>query len=146
MIDLTFKNDVTTSAGITVIVREPAPVIPDNPPVVIPDPTPSNPTNPTDNVEPKPEEPAVPETPDNSDENENVQPKAQDNGEVKQHKSAKKTVVNAPVKVASVKSEKALKASLPQTGDSQNQLGLIGLALAAVAGLFGIASERKRKN
>lgn len=35
---------------------------------------------------------------------------------------------------------------LPQTGTSQNATGIFGLALAAIAGLFGFASDRKRKN
>lgn len=38
------------------------------------------------------------------------------------------------------------KAELPQTGESQNKLGLIGLAFASIAGLFGLAADRKRKN
>lgn len=38
------------------------------------------------------------------------------------------------------------KGQLPQTSESQNKLGLIGLAFAAIAGLIGLASDRKRKN
>lgn len=47
---------------------------------------------------------------------------------------------------ATTKNDSSTKAELPQTGESQNKLGLIGLAFASIAALFGLAADRKRKN
>ena len=52
---------------------------------------------------------------------------------------------NGTVQAATVNSG-AKEGTLPQTGETQNnKLGIIGLALASIAGLFGLAGDKKRK-
>ena len=52
---------------------------------------------------------------------------------------------NGTVQAATVNSG-AKEGTLPQTGENQNnKLGIIGLALASIAGLFGLAGDKKRK-
>lgn len=53
--------------------------------------------------------------------------------------------VNSP-KSANVSTEtKAAAKTLPQTGEQSDQAGIFGLALASLAGLFGLAGDRKKK-
>lgn len=127
---------------------EPTDVVPDTPTEI-----------PAETVKPLPEK--VEEHEDESKtSSENVRPHA---ATVSDHKTTNelKPAVNkvakknnakaAPVKMtmthkASERKDAATKATLPQTGESQNKLALIGLAVATAAGLFGIAASRKRKN
>lgn len=129
---------------------------PSDPTDVVPD-TPTE--TPDETVKPLPEK--VEEHEDGSKtSSETVRPHAatvsdhKNNNEIKPavNKVAKKNNAKAaPVKMAmthkaSERKDAAAKATLPQTGESQNKLALIGLAVATAAGLFGIAASRKRKN
>lgn len=54
--------------------------------------------------------------------------------------------VNGTSANGSAAGSSASRNELPQTGESQNKLGLIGLAFASIAGFFGLAADRKRKH
>lgn len=129
----------------------PAPVNPETPV------TPSNPTQPTEASQPT-NAPTLPQ--DNQDQNKsNGNSDANDNGDqdtnngvetVRPLASAKSTG-NAKTEKLAAKSASANnstktddKNALPQTGEKQSDLGLIGLALAAMVGIFGLADRRKK--
>lgn len=136
--------------------------------------SPTSPTQPTQNSQgsngnnqPKPETPVTPAQPTSvkphaenvpgKHENhapkaekvtpiKNVAPKAEKNiapkgVAVKENNSRTAKGVKAN---SSTKANKA--AALPQTGEKQDNLGILGLGLVALVTLFGLASDRKRKN
>lgn len=140
------------------------PVIPDKPDNK-PTPTPSNPDNkPVDPTptpqplpQPTPETPDLPEVPDvpteNTDEDipmphANEVPTEENESEtVQPHASVAENVTvsaKADHKVK-VNTENTVK-PLPQTGAKENNASLLGLALAGVASMFGLAAGKKRKN
>lgn len=144
---------ITKTATVT-ITPVSAPAVPDQP--IVPSTPDEQPTTPSDNnnVQPKPEEPA--DSNDNGDngdsDEETVAPKAQSDHAKKSNKVNKSVSTSAKsnVKVASVKNSakiakttQAEQASLPQTGEKQNSLALIGLALASIASIFAIGASRK---
>lgn len=53
---------------------------------------------------------------------------------------------SAAIKQVSAVNAKASANKLPQTGAKQNKFGLIGLAFASVAALFGLSADRKKQN
>lgn len=147
----------------SVPVPDPQPTAPTTP--VEPDqPTEVQPTAP-DNVQPLPEVPTddndtvkpLPQTVNNKEEKKSkkttdkakastVSPKASKKHEALVQKKVQPSVLKASQVKASTPKEMSAKSELPQTGESQNKLGLIGLAFASIAGLFGLAADRKRKN
>lgn len=132
---------------------------------------PSKPTTPEQPVQPSvtPEEPTVPvlpETPDDQSTPENpdivrplptdeptkedvdekvetVKPHAQVVKADKQTNSSVRTLAHKAA--AAEQRNSAANNELPQTGEAKTNLGIIGLLLAGL-GLFGLASDRKRKN
>lgn len=116
---------------------------------------PIEPTQPTEPTSPTTPAPVLPETPANPDHHdETVKPHA--NSDKLGHKENNVSTVrpHAQSNEHYVKSSKTTRIAehhysaraLPQTGAKQNNLGLIGLAMASIAGWFGLASDRKRKN
>lgn len=134
---------------------------------------PTQPTKPTQPTVPAPVQPVTPETPaqpttsndnnndDNNDKSEVAPVKPTDNKSAndsgKQVKKAESVRPHAtkPVKADKVaktgktavatKSE-AVKASLPQTGSKKSDLGIIGMAIASLAGILGLAANKKRED
>lgn len=88
-----------------------------------PNPQPNPQPEPKPNPQPTPEKPVVPSK-----------------GNGKQAVVAAKPAATPNAKTA------AKEATLPQTGQSKSSAGVFGLAIAALAGAFGLAADRKLKN
>lgn len=114
---------------------QPVPVHPEQPT--------NNPSQPTQIV------PVHPENPNNPTQPTKIVPVHPENINVPTKQSKTNTSSHAHVeKLSNVqpKAEKTNAKTLPQTGEKQNQLGILGLGIAAIAALLGLASDRKRKN
>lgn len=123
--------------------------------------SPTNPSTPTQPVPVHPEQPTNnpsqptqivpvhPENPNNSSQPTKIVPVHPENINVPTKQSKTNTSSHAHVeKLSNVqpKAEKTNAKTLPQTGEKQNQLGILGLGIAAIAALLGLAGDRKRKN
>ncbi|WP_297816305.1 mucin-binding protein [uncultured Lactobacillus sp.] len=128
--------------------------IPQPEPQPTPDPQPNIPDTDNDNTSSD-----VIDVPAPHGEDQPTKPETDNEETVKPHASVVPTAtnvvaVNTSTHVAVSHSASAAKSAqddstvrpLPQTGAKQNNASLIGLAIAGVASLFGIAADRKKKN
>ncbi len=143
-----FPVDVMTHKSFTeeVHIKYEKNVVPTPTPEPVPEPTPTPTPAPHPHPEvtttPTPEDTApTPHATDVPTEPETVRPHASVVPTV--HTNKKETAKVEGIKAVAVNTnEKA--AVLPQTGEKQNQAGIIGLVVAGLAGLFGVAAGKKK--
>lgn len=103
----------------------------------------NNPQQPTSPIE-KPDKPETPLTP--------TVPNKQDKGPINPSKingPSKNTQINAkaaPQTISGINKEQKAKETLPQTGESENSLGIIGLGITFLITLLGIANSKRKHN
>lgn len=123
---------------------DPTPVDPDPIPQPHPEPTPTDPTTPDKPDTPNEDvpKPHPTDTPDKPEEDNPVVPTSPET--VRPH--ANRIDVKTPAE-KTVSTTVAPKANeLPQTGSKENKVGILGLAIASIASVFGLAAGKKRKN
>lgn len=138
---------------------------PDNPVYPLPQPEPQpQPDVPNDNGDnnnsdnndvPAPhgeDQPTNPNTDNTSNDEETVKPHASETPAISEKVVATNDVNNGKTNFAHSSAQNTTKKHddtvrpLPQTGAKQNSASIMGLVVASIAGLFGIAADRKKKN